>query len=73
MQMSPLIRSKHHVPQSQCFRGRGRAVTGKGENRSASEQRSEINLHFVDQSFVERLSQNLPAALNQNTRDFFSS
>ena len=47
-------------------------LPAKRENRPASEQGSEINLHFVDQSFVECLSQNLPAALNQNTRDFFS-
>ena len=45
--------------------------TGKPNRRPTGEKRCGVHLDFVDETLIERLTENVPAALDENTRDFF--
>src|SRR5204862_5622208 len=57
------------LPQPQCISSLFCSFSRECEYRSSSQHWSEIDLHFVDEPLVERLTKNVAATFDQDAGD----
>jgi hypothetical protein len=55
--------------KTQCTRSRFGAATRERDYRTCGKDRTQIELHFINDACIESLTKNVAAALDQHARD----
>jgi hypothetical protein len=57
------------LAQAQCIGSFFCSFSSERDYRSSGQNRPQIDLHFIDQLFVKRLTKNFATAFDQHARD----